>query len=192
MVPKASADSNNQLRELMEIEIKHWQLDKGLARFDTLADSSLKRQIEDMLKQVPELGSDKPQKALTNWKRLGPLTLEQIMERSEVPLDFDESVNYYKMESYYTGGKEYGQFRKDVVKCNGVGRAVYPDGQIYEGQFRDGKPNGYGRNLWADGQFYAGQYKNNKRHGIGRLQYVSGKVYSGVWSEGNFVGAPDE
>jgi 1-phosphatidylinositol-4-phosphate 5-kinase len=42
------------------------------------------------------------------------------------------------------------------------GHAVYKwaDGQVYEGEYRDGKSNGQGTHKWPSGEIYQGEFKD--------------------------------
>ncbi len=44
---------------------------------------------------------------------------------------------------------------------HGHGVYKHASGQVYEGEFRDGKKNGQGTNKWADGEIYQGEYKDD-------------------------------
>ena len=43
---------------------------------------------------------------------------------------------------------------------NGHGVLTWPDGQRYEGEFKDGNSNGHGVYTWPDGQRYEGEFKD--------------------------------
>jgi len=48
----------------------------------------------------------------------------------------------------------------------------FDDGQVYEGEWRDGKRNGKGTNTWPDGNKYEGDWKDDKVEGKGILYFV--------------------
>jgi hypothetical protein len=64
---------------------------------------------------------------------------------------------------------------------HGVGTIVYPDGAVYEGQFRGGQCHGAGRHVFGrggaassgwrgwvrEGDAYDGGWRRNMRHGTG-------------------------
>ena len=62
-------------------------------------------------------------------------------------------------------------------KKEGKGIHMFPDGEKYEGNFKNSKFEGKGVLYYADGDRYEGDFKNNKRHGSGIMYYKSdGKI----------------
>jgi hypothetical protein len=37
---------------------------------------------------------------------------------------------------------------------HGYGREMFPNGDVYEGQYTNDQPHGHGRYLWRNGVFY--------------------------------------
>ncbi|KAF4658302.1 hypothetical protein FOL46_007028 [Perkinsus olseni] len=62
---------------------------------------------------------------------------------------------------------------------NGRGRAVYANGEIYNGVFDEGVRHGEGTYWYINGDVYTGQFQENEKHGVGRLVYTGKKVVSG-------------
>ena len=73
-------------------------------------------------------------KGLNVWKSLKPLTIEDILNRSEPKMDLEDQYLEYKR---IDGFKAYaiGFFRKGTKVRHGVSRSVGKDGQIQEGMF---------------------------------------------------------
>lgn len=90
---------------------------------------------------------------------------------------------------------------------NGVGRLMYENGNVYSGQFLEGKYNGAGiftslrgdryegdweqgekhgngRYVYPDGSSYSGSFEANKKHGFGIFTWEDGTEYRGHWNEG--------
>ena len=59
----------------------------------------------------------------------------------------------------------YGQIKVEdnKVMMHGIGREIWQNGDIYEGQLLNGQRNGFGRYIWGeDGKYYEGEWKENK------------------------------
>ena len=77
----------------------------------------------------------------------------------------------YDAETVETAN-EYGIYRID-------------DGDVYEGDWRNGMSHGQGKYTWPDGDVYEGGWKDDKQHGHGKYTYASGEVYEGGWKDDN-------
>ena len=44
---------------------------------------------------------------------------------------------------------------------HGVGKLVWPNGDYYKGEFRNGKRHGKGKRINKDGSSYIGEYEND-------------------------------
>jgi hypothetical protein len=51
---------------------------------------------------------------------------------------------------------------------HGKGTEVYQNGDVYIGNYRDGKPNGFGKYIWADKSFFEGTFINGLKQGQGK------------------------
>ena len=49
----------------------------------------------------------------------------------------------------------------------------YPNGDVYEGEVKDGVRDGHGIYTGADGHVYEGEYKDGVRSGYGKESYPS-------------------
>ena len=63
------------------------------------------------------------------------------------------------------------------------GRIMFPDGILYEGEFRNWKPNGNGRQTFPDGEKYEGQFKDGLYHGGGTYFRKNGHSMCGDWKD---------
>ena len=50
-----------------------------------------------------------------------------------------------------------------------IGVEKWPDGAVYEGEYKNAKKNGFGKFLWADGSSYEGNFKDNMLEGKGNI-----------------------
>jgi hypothetical protein len=71
-------------------------------------------------------------------------------------------------------------------KINGIGTRILGNGDLYEGEFRDGRASGRGTMLYrgTDGGAYEGEFLNDLPHGQGTRRYTNRSVYSGMWVAG--------
>ena len=51
---------------------------------------------------------------------------------------------------------------KDGKIWNGQGTYTYPNGDKYEGEFKEGEKNGQGTFTFSDGRKYVGEFKDGK------------------------------
>ena len=65
---------------------------------------------------------------------------------------------------------------------------TYPNGDVYEGDWRDGKPHGRGKMTYPNGDVYEGDWLHGKANGIGKYTYRDGRVYEGGFCDGNSHG----
>ncbi|CAN6461190.1 unnamed protein product [Victoria cruziana] len=97
------------------------------------------------------------------------------------------AVNAKEGVIIYSNGDVYeGEFHQG--KCSGSGVYYYCMSGRYEGDWVDGKYDGYGVETWARGSRYRGQYRQGLRHGYGIYKFYTGDVYAGEWSNGQSHG----
>jgi len=95
--------------------------------------------------------------------------------------DWWKGMRHGKGEHDYSDGRyASGHFMFDRFR---KGEMNYPEGDIYEGEFKDDKKHGKGTYTWNDGSKYTGDWKNGKRDGNGTFTSSNGRVYSGDWLE---------
>ena len=88
----------------------------------------------------------------------------------------------------YSNGDVYeGEFHQG--RCSGSGVYHYHMSGRYEGDWIDEKYDGYGVETWAKGSRYRGQYRQGLRNGIGIYRFYTGDVYAGEWSNGQCHGS---
>ena len=84
-------------------------------------------------------------------------------------------------------GNVYDGELKDGVR-HGIGRMEWLDGRVYEGDFHEGKIHGNGKMSVPDGEVYTGTFDNEIRHGYGKLVFQNGDVYEGSFVKGAISG----
>lgn len=83
-------------------------------------------------------------------------------------------------------GNYDGKCKKGLAHGNGIAKGI----DTYEGKFKNGLPNGHGVYTWLNGDVYDGNWKDGKRDGKGKMCYNSIKkdsVLNAYWSEDKFV-----
>ena len=73
-------------------------------------------------------------------------------------------------------------------KITGKGRYEWAHGSIYEGDFLDGMRDGKGKFTWNYGDVYEGNYVKDLRRGKGKFTYANGEVYEGEFKDNKMHG----
>lgn len=85
-----------------------------------------------------------------------------------------QPIRFQNFKSYEGGRNEAGQ-------RHGTGKAKFPNGDSYEGNYFEGGRQGFGVYRFTNGARYKGHYDQNKKHGQGTMHYPDGSVYEGNW-----------
>ena len=65
---------------------------------------------------------------------------------------------------------------------------IYPTGNYYIGDFKDGVKHGYGEFYWNVGRAYKGQFENGKSNGHGTYTFPDGTKWEGEFKDDVFQG----
>ncbi|XP_074634381.1 radial spoke head 1 homolog [Acropora palmata] len=77
---------------------------------------------------------------------------------------------------------EYVGERNELGERHGQGKAVLPNGDLYEGSYDNGKRHGKGMYSFRNnGAKYKGFYEQGKKSGEGVFDYPDGSKYEGRW-----------
>ena len=71
---------------------------------------------------------------------------------------------------------------------DGYGVAIYSDGSVYEGNFRNGYYDGQGIFTMTDGSKYEGEFYKGNFSGYGVFSYPDGTTKTGMWDRSRFAG----
>ena len=90
-------------------------------------------------------------------------------------------------KTIFPNGDVYqGQYHVDMQ--HGKGKYVWKDGRVYVGDFCEDARQGYGIYAWPDGSRYEGQFSDGRQHGKGNKRFPCGAIYRGLWKNGKMHG----
>eukprot|EP00911_Craspedida_sp_UC1_P001797 UC1_evm1s1373 len=64
---------------------------------------------------------------------------------------------------------------------NGFHAYTWSDGDVYEGEWKNGKQHGRGKYTWSSGEVYEGEYKDDKRTGQGKFTAAPNDYLGGLF-----------
>ena len=108
--------------------------------------------------------------------------------------NFSSKDNKYNYDGGWKDDKKYGigtlfdngdKYTGDFIndKYNGNGTLCGKNGEIYECEFKDGKPNGLGRVTLVNGDIYIGNFENGKICDQVSIKYKNGESYDGYYKD---------
>lgn len=83
----------------------------------------------------------------------------------------------------------YNGERNIAGQRHGTGTELFQNGNIYIGEWENGKMCGNGILKFTTGNVYEGEWKENKMHGQGTLKYSNGNIYFGSFIENQMNGS---
>jgi hypothetical protein len=98
--------------------------------------------------------------------------------------DYDNDNDNYQKNNNILSKEEYKGLWKNGLP-NGNGKYIWKNGNIYEGNYEDGKKKGFGKLTFNSGiSFFEGMWSNGKPNGKGNLLLEKDFKISGVWRQG--------
>ena len=94
-----------------------------------------------------------------------------------------------ELEKAFSGSAQSGNIEYRVVLTM---TEKYENGDVYEGEEKDGIRHGIGRYYHTDGAIYEGEWKDDLIHGIGRYYYPDGAAENVLCENGKIVGSTKE
>lgn len=116
-----------------------------------------------------------------------PETIKELAYCNGLPIradpDFHKDVARLvgELRRYFEAG------RRSAGDLSAGSTIRYPNGNVYVGELRDGRPHGYGKMRYAGGETYTGEWSAGARHGWG-IRTAAGDKYAGEWHEGKALG----
>jgi hypothetical protein len=105
-------------------------------------------------------------------------------DRAKVVKLFDDyifKIGHAMVDSGEVPPGEYVGERNAAGECEGRGKCVFADGNVYEGEWKADKREGRGIERYANGGGYEGEFKASKKEGRGIYRYADGGVYEGEY-----------
>lgn len=128
-------------QQIFEDEINFWGLNL--------------QKYHDQLSRIFNFSPKRKEPSFQKWEQIERFDFKKFISDENFELvakkNFNENLDYY------------GQITRsnDTLTPHGVGREIWQNGDMYEGQFENGVKSGFGRYIWADGKFYVGQWSND-------------------------------
>lgn len=96
-------------------------------------------------------------------------------------------ANVTKLKELNLSGDRFALTKEQPIKHFNFDLAntkiTYSNGDVYEGEWKEGKRHGQGKITWPTGVVYEGNWKEGKRTGKGKYTWTSGAVYEGDWED---------
>ncbi len=131
----------------------------------------------------PEKGETPPEPAVVAVGDLDVFSWDAI---ADVRMPDRALLGHVSLVVFPNGDRYEGQFREGLF--DGWGVFQYANGDRYEGEFKGDLKHGRGMFLGRNGERYEGQYAQDVRQGIGRLIMPDGDRYVGEFRNGKVSG----
>ena len=95
-----------------------------------------------------------------------------------------EGLKYMVIEDEETGAS-YEGFVNDKNEPHGYGKMMYPNGDMYEGNFENGIKQGTGTMIFHTACIYIGEWNNDNMEGSGYMKWPMGDYFYGEWKNGD-------
>ena len=89
------------------------------------------------------------------------------------------------IQTFDNGDIFTGQFHEG--KKHGQGVLKTQSNRTYDGGWANDVPHGFGISTFPNGKIYTGEYKKGRPFGKGQWTYSDGSTYTGNWVKGEFV-----
>ncbi len=83
------------------------------------------------------------------------------------------------------GQKKHGCIEGDCY--DGIGKYIFPNGDIYDGSWESGHVDGWGDLYYANGDNHSGKWFENFKDGFGILTKKDGTIIKGTWMRGVLI-----
>ena len=118
--------------------------------------------------------------AASSEPKSAPIKEKAPAKKNTIPKETASKTKIERKE--FKNGDVYEGEYKDG-KLHGQGKYTSSKGWVYEGQFTDGQITGKGKITYASGTVYEGDLIKGIRNGYGRVTYTDGLYYEGGWKD---------
>ena len=88
----------------------------------------------------------------------------------------------------YPDGEVYdGEWDDEQGGMHGKGSLKSTTGKVYTGSFAKDMKHGFGRQINPDGTILEGEFAENKLHGKGKMVKIDGSIVQGQFVKGEYV-----
>lgn len=138
----------------------------------------------------------KPNEVLNNSNNIKNHIPDGNELRKELAMELEEAESHLSEQESRTNHQKHHQhqsasplsFSQPVTQKS----HTYPNGDVYNGGWKEGKPFGKGKMLYSNGDVYEGEFLNSQYNGRGRLTKPNGDYVQGCWIVGEKNGEFDE
>lgn len=114
------------------------------------------------------------------------IPLRQVAESMGKQVTWDENTQTVEIKDVQGDSVKANSSNSRYVgetKRDGQGIYTWPNGDTYNGQWKQGKMEGQGTLRYHGGEQYTGSFSNNKRDGSGTMKWANNEQYEGNWEK---------
>jgi len=90
-------DLSTDMRDQFNLEVKRWRLDYGLKSIDQLTLPEQQWRLQHLFNSDPEVNLEKSKRSLDIWRYLKPLTIDDIIYKTDQEVNFDDPDVCFKV-----------------------------------------------------------------------------------------------
>lgn len=135
--------------------------------------------------EMEKLKSKMPKNISKLFKKYEQFKLEK--EKIDHESRLRDDLKLEKIAEVLIDGYYFGEFNSETEEREGRGVCIFKDDTMYEGFWKEDSMTGPGRLIKSSGEVYKGNFENGKFHGEGTLVQEVGDTryaYEGNWKEG--------
>ena len=110
---------------------------------------------------------------------------ESPASSNDAPITYLDNDRTSGVQKFHNGDIYTGEFSEGKKHGHGVLQTL--SNRTYDGGWENDLPHGYGVNTFPNGKVYKGEYKKGRPFGDGQWIYSDGSTYTGKWINGEFI-----